>query len=497
VASASRYRILGTLGRGGVAEVFEARALGEHGFERRVAIKRLHHDFAQDESSVNAFIDEARIASRLHHRNIISVLDFGIMDDAPFMVMELVIGFDAGKLLSTTGPFPPALALHIAAELAHGLDHAHGLRIVHRDVAPKNVLISLEGDIKLADFGIARAGDRITKTRAGQAKGTLGYMAPEQSLGGDVDARADLFGLGCVLAALILGRSPLDDEEARLRFLRDRRLDLDRSLDAEVEEIVKRALQFDRAERYSSAAEMAEALSRAAAARLDQDARSLLEAHLASLQPSATERGDDPFDLELLLGSGPIRRFSSSVTPAETVTEIDERTRPISIEPPLEPTRLPATVVVARRSRRWPYVRIGIAALFVVAALWPRPPPPNPEAIAPPPIAPSALPGVTVERREEAHQEPPPPNPKKPTALKEKKSTVREAPRDTPVDRATIADQLARIRQAIARLPEAEVGRFESRYLDLAAQETRTGDEDLRAIAEQAAKLLRDIEARE
>ena len=196
MTAASRYRLVRTIASGGMAHVYEAVAQGDRGFERRVAIKRVLPEHAQDVSVKRMFLDEARIASRLHHGNVVQVLDYGTVDGDELLVMEYADGLDAMRAATigrTRGTaMPEALALHVAAEVAHALAYAHGLagsdgaalRIVHRDVSPQNVLLSWDGDVKLSDFGIAVfAAQREEKTATGIVKGKMGYMPPEQAAG--------------------------------------------------------------------------------------------------------------------------------------------------------------------------------------------------------------------------------------------------------------------------------------------------------------------------
>ena len=176
---ADRYRIERRLARGGMAEILEATAVGAAGFERAVAIKRLLPEHGADPSFERMFIDEARIASRLHHPNIVSVLDFGVAGGAPFQVLELVEGLDAGRLRmrgdELGAPLDLDSALHIAAETARGLHHAHTasgrdgrpLGIVHRDVSPQNVLVSWTGEVKLSDLVPERSYTLSSRARAG------------------------------------------------------------------------------------------------------------------------------------------------------------------------------------------------------------------------------------------------------------------------------------------------------------------------------------------
>src|SRR5205814_1377532 len=183
--------------------------------------------------------------------------------------------------------FPPELALHLCTEVAHALHHAHTspARIVRRDVSPQNILDSWTGDVKLTDFGIAFAKGRIEKTTAGVTKGKPSYMAPEQATRGDVDARTDVFALGCVLHALITGKSPLAGEDKMADLLTGIELPL-LSLPDDVGAIVARAVKRSKHERFASAAEMAAACGRALATRLDRDARSVLRDFIAAVRPA-------------------------------------------------------------------------------------------------------------------------------------------------------------------------------------------------------------------
>lgn len=301
VDPSSRYKLLRPISRGGMGEVFEARALAEGGFERRIAIKRLLREHAADPSFCRAFIDEVRIASKLHHANIITVFDFGVHEGQPFLAMELVDGLDLISLRqraaarSSADPIPAEVALHVATEVAHALAYAHAARderhrpmgIIHRDVSPQNVLISWEGDIKLADFGIARARRRLEATRVGVAKGKLDFMAPEQAHGWELDARADLFSLGCVLHWMLTGRSPAVVDPTNPTPAA-RRLEIERGGPDDLLAIIERATSLDRDARYKTAEEMSAACGAALALRLKLDARGTLRHWLSRLRQEAS-----------------------------------------------------------------------------------------------------------------------------------------------------------------------------------------------------------------
>ena len=212
-----RYRLLERLGQGGMAEVFKAKSYGVEGFEKVVVIKRILPELAESDQFVEMFIHEAKLAVRLSHANVVQVFDLGIAPgtvvgsmpsaDASYMAMEYVSGLDLATLLARCRrqqvQLPVEMAVYVAAEVAKGLDHAHRrrdeqnqpLNIVHLDVSPQNVLLSLEGEVKVTDFGIAKAvgvlePTGMEDTRQRQLKGKFGYMSPEHADGlGDAEVR--------------------------------------------------------------------------------------------------------------------------------------------------------------------------------------------------------------------------------------------------------------------------------------------------------------------
>jgi serine/threonine-protein kinase len=289
-----------------MAEVFEATALGERGFQRTVALKRMLPEIGRIHDDM--FLDEARIASHLHHANIVSVLDYGIADGLPFQVLELVDGLDLQTALELGKPLPPELTLHVCAEVAFALSHAHEARgpdgqplgIVHRDVKPANILISYDGDVKLGDFGIAFARDRLQRTEVGIAKGTREFMSPEQWLAGEVDARSDVFSLGCVLYALHTGDSPMGRTRAQ-ELLEGQELTLDKPLPEDLAPIVARATRRQKRDRYATAAELGEALGAALQKRVQQPPKVLLQKWMRELKPLAEARPKQPVEMELAL----------------------------------------------------------------------------------------------------------------------------------------------------------------------------------------------------
>ena len=225
-----RYTLHKRLGRGGMAEVFHATVDGPNGFSRAVAVKRILPEYSSDEWFSRMIADEARIVSRLNHPNIVQVLETDKVDGSWYIAFELVEGTDLFHLLEhlyTRGVRMPAeFACYVVAEIAAALDHAHSRRddqgnllgIVHRDVSPQNVLISWLGEVKLGDFGIARAAERLAETQAGTIKGKVYYMSPEQARGEVVDHRSDLFSAGILLYELLC-TEPMYDADDQLQLL--------------------------------------------------------------------------------------------------------------------------------------------------------------------------------------------------------------------------------------------------------------------------------------
>jgi serine/threonine-protein kinase len=275
-----RYYLLERLAIGGMAEIFKARQTGAHGFEKIIVIKRILPHLAADPEFLAMFIDEAKLQCALMHPKIVQVLEFGQVDNQYYIALEYIDGMDTLGLLRACAHrrmrLPVRLAVHIASEVLDALDFAHSQRagdgsslgIVHRDVSPSNVFISKRGDVKLGDFGIARAAEksRQSKTQAGTLKGKYGYMAPEQVVGNDIDGRADQFAVGIVLAEMLMGRrlftAPNDLDV--LLMVRDARLErLDRhgtDIPPMLRQILNRMLSKSSTERFPSAASTRDAL---------------------------------------------------------------------------------------------------------------------------------------------------------------------------------------------------------------------------------------------
>ena len=276
-----RYQLVERLALGGMAELFVATSPGEHGFQKKVVIKRLLPHLVLDETYNAMFIDEAKLTARLVHPKIAQTFELGKVEDQLFIAMEYVDGIDVLALLREFAArrrrVEPQLAAWIAHETLDALDYAHNLLgeddkpmgIVHRDISPSNVLLSVRGDVKLVDFGIARAVDpeRAHKSKTGTLKGKYGYMSPEQVIEQPLDARSDVFSVGVVLAELLTGRRlfAAANELDVLLMVRDAKLARYEKYGMDIEpglsEIVRKSLKKPVDERYQSAAQFRDALA--------------------------------------------------------------------------------------------------------------------------------------------------------------------------------------------------------------------------------------------
>ena len=276
-----KYDILALLARGGMAEVFLGRTTGEGGFEKLVAVKRIHPIFASDQDFVEMFMDEARISATLHNSNIGQVFDFGRVGSTYYIAMEFIQGLSLKALFNFCKLRPKHLgrlpiAAHVVAKICSALQYAHDRRdvadqpqnIIHRDVSPTNVLITFEGEVKLIDFGIAKATQRMRNTASSVIKGKYSYMAPEQVEAKELDYRVDVFSAGIILYELITAARLFEAETdlGVLNLVRFAEVPVPSAvapgLPEELDRICLRALARDPAERYQSTGTMQADLER-------------------------------------------------------------------------------------------------------------------------------------------------------------------------------------------------------------------------------------------
>ena len=275
-----RYRIVGRIAAGGMAEIYLARMLSPSGVEREVVLKRLMPELQADQEFVQMFYDEANLASRLRHPNIVQIFELGELDGSLFIAMELLRGANLRDLLARlhlrNQPLPIPMAVRIACSALDALDYAHRfadpsgrkLNVVHRDVSPQNIIVTYDGTVKLVDFGVAKAEGRLHQTRAGLIKGKFAYMSPEQVSGGKVDGRSDLFALAEVFYELLLRRHPFyatSDMEV-LRAILDKDPPhpnaLEPNFPAALGEALMKAMRKAPGDRFATAGQMQDALER-------------------------------------------------------------------------------------------------------------------------------------------------------------------------------------------------------------------------------------------
>jgi serine/threonine protein kinase/Flp pilus assembly protein TadD len=326
-----KYLLLDKIAVGGMAELFRAKIIGVQGFEKLIAVKRILPHLTSEEELITSFIDEAKLAALLNHPNIVQIYDFGHMESSYFLAMEYLIGKDlrfiAKRAKERDLPISLEHALFIASRLCSALEYAHNLkdfqgkplRLVHRDISPQNVFITYDGQIKIVDFGIAKAATQSTMTQIGMIKGKVAYMSPEQAEGKAIDHRSDIFAAGIVFYEMLTGNRMLEgDTLAILTRLREGQYvppgDAIRDLPPKLKLILDLALAKNLEERYQSGADML--------ADLDECMYDL------SLRPSA--RGLSLYMKEL---------FKEEIDREEQVmlSEVTEKIAPLKQGEPSEP----------------------------------------------------------------------------------------------------------------------------------------------------------------
>jgi serine/threonine-protein kinase len=457
-----RYELIHRLGHGGMATVYLGRATGRAGFERLVAVKVIHPHLANEPEFVEMFLDEARIAARIHHPHVVAIHDVGEDDGVFYMVMEYVEGDTLASLvrqLRKDGRLLPLSAvLQIAADACEGLAAAHDLvdsdekplHLVHRDVSPHNLLVGADGRVKVVDFGIMKAVGKRSSTLTGQLRGKLAYMSPEQARGKPIDHRTDIFALGAVLWELLAGRRLFDTDHESETLERVLACDVPDiatirdDLPAPVTKLLSRALATDKGERFDSAKEMlreVRGLLRGLAADVDprHDLSVEVERYFAqrieyiraAIRGRAIEpRVARPTDRELFeavqsgSGSDPLRDDEISKTPAlgssvraATQVLVAEDGEPEPSANTHTNTNTLTTSQVAAGARtlsRWLLLPLIGAAIAIAIIGWPKDEPePKP---APPVVDETPTPANT--RPEPPTPVPPPSEPAAPATVK-------------------------------------------------------------------------------
>ncbi|MBI2343201.1 MAG: PEGA domain-containing protein [Deltaproteobacteria bacterium] len=274
-----RFYLLEKLAVGGMAEIYKAKTYGAEGFEKLLVIKRILPHCAADKEFISMLIDEAKLSVLLAHANIVQVYDLGKVGDDFFISMEYINGVNLRDILyrcrELERPIPPELAMYTVSEVAKGLDYAHRktdthnhpLGIVHRDVSPQNILISFEGEVKIVDFGIAKAAMNISHTMAGILKGKIAYMSPEQALGKPIDYHTDLFSLGIILYECLTGKKLFTGDSQfevlkKIRSTRITRTNLTEELPLPLRGVLAKTLAYAPKDRYENAGDLQTELTR-------------------------------------------------------------------------------------------------------------------------------------------------------------------------------------------------------------------------------------------
>ncbi len=395
-----QYTLLERIAVGGMAEVWKARMRGLEGFQKTVAIKKILPHMTHNAEFVSMFIDEAKLAAQLSHPNIIHIYELGKIANDYFIAMEYVEGRD----LRTIGnlarqkrmPIPIGLSLLIAHHVAGALEHAHrksdfegrALGLVHRDVSPQNVLISRDGDIKLCDFGIAKAVTQAGQTQIGALKGKLQYMSPEQAWGRPVDARSDIFSLGTLLFEMLTGERLFagDSEISVLEAVREGRVrsprDLDPSISVEIDAIARQALAHDPADRFQTAGEMEQRLGAVLYEQRPTLSHTDLAAYVRRLEAATVPTEPptpDPLPpvAETPIASAPVAAPPAPTPPAASAAAGPSTSPPVpelATEPIVEAVAPLADVPVSApvgKSRAVLWITLAVLVLAALAgALW-------------------------------------------------------------------------------------------------------------------------------
>jgi serine/threonine-protein kinase len=347
-----RYRVLQRIAAGGMAEVFRAESAGVEGFKKTVAIKRVLPHLAEKKQFIGMFLDEARLSAHLSHSNCVQVFDIGMGDNTYFIVMEYVDGADLKALIEhqrkQNKPFPLQEAALICLKICEGLSYAHECRdskgrplhIVHRDMSPPNVLITRHGEVKIVDFGLAKANSQLERSEPGIIKGKFGYLSPEAAQGQSVDLRTDVFAVGIILWEMLAGR--------RL-FLGENDLETVRQVQAakipgvsqynpycnpEVEGVLAKALARDPERRYQSARDLGRDLSelmfRGGRAASSFDIADMLAPVVASRDVQRANKSKDRGTIIGSLIEEALFEFTSIEKGRESSTMFDPRGTPIA-----------------------------------------------------------------------------------------------------------------------------------------------------------------------
>ncbi len=334
-----KYLMLDKLAVGGMAELYRAMITGMQGFEKIIAIKKILPHLATEEELVNSFIAEAKLAALLHHQNIVQIYDFGSLDGSYFIAMEYLLGKDC-KIINRQAknkkkPLGTEYALYICSRICSGLNYAHNLKdfqgkplnLIHRDISPQNILITYEGDVKIVDFGIAKAANQNTMTQMGMIKGKIAYMSPEQAGAKKIDNRSDIFSAGIILYELVTGEKMFTGDTMQiLTNVREGKYSLpeqtDNKIPAAVFDIIKRALAREPSKRYQCCSDMQADIEKCLADHNMRPTAQGLAAYMKSL-----------FSEEITEEEKTMRQIAESITHAAPKKEEKKEKIPLEKQP--------------------------------------------------------------------------------------------------------------------------------------------------------------------
>lgn len=387
------YYLIEKIATGGMAEIFRAKRRGLEGFEKLVAVKRILPHFSSNDEFISMFIQEAKVAALLTHTNIVQIYDLGKVEDSFYIAMEYVSGRDLRTILKRLRErvfsFNIEQIVYIISKVCAGLDYAHRkkdlkgveLNLVHRDVSPQNILLSYDGDVKIVDFGIAKAASQSSETRAGVLKGKIAYMSPEQAWGRVLDRRSDIFSAGILLYELLTGDRLFkgDSDLNTLEMVRACRIapptHLNQDIPRELETVVLRSLAEDPNLRYQRAGDMQADLEKYLfSGRYDPERINLLPAMQHLFEAEIAHEAQIIKEMEELLF--PTSRYEEKTLVATVVTEVEAREERLQKVVTLEVTPPPVAVAPVPGRPAPPPVSIALpapAAEEPLAAPMPKP----------------------------------------------------------------------------------------------------------------------------
>ena len=464
-----QYLLLEKLATGGMAQLYRGKIVGVQGFEKIIAIKQILPHLTAEKELVDAFIDEAKLAALLNHQNVVQIYDFGKIEDSYFISMEYLFGKDLRATLAKSRgkemPLGIQNALHIAARICAGLDYAHKLKdfqgkalnIIHRDISPQNIFITYEGEVKILDFGIAKAASQSTITQLGMIKGKVAYMSPEQAAGNPIDHRSDIFSVGILLYEMLSGKRMFQGDTMQI-LAKVRKAEFDPpeaalpGLPVTLYRVLHQALAKEPSERYQTCGDFLADLEECMVGLEIRPSPRALGLYMKGLFAEEITAEGEVMREAVTAGTG--QGPAPAVTVASAATAEPERA--ISAPPPPAPrTKMKVTVVAAVAGV------LAVAALLVTYFLLAKAPPaqvPQKEAgekaapVAPPApsvAAPTAK-GPTVEPAKEAGR---------PSAPAEAAKALIEKARQ--VAEGNPAEAVALLSQAAAADPKSVQASFE------------------------------------